>query len=193
MPVLTMSKNFDFERMLKHLLPYIDEDQAKIMQKWNFAYDAYNASWALMNVYSSVKNAFDAKAKSEMLLALEGELSDTISTIFLDAPDVEESSGNWDAGREAGIIVAREETIIAINQLVCERYTDIRTQMENIDEVLSLASTDDIADLDNDIPDAGQEETMVVKVNGNGLDKDACGGARNNGISAEDYDDLFEE
>ncbi|PCK07288.1 MAG: hypothetical protein COA42_15130 [Alteromonadaceae bacterium] len=133
-----LSEDIKFARLLKIIVPYLSEYNLTSLQKWNFVYLAYQASWALFFSYSTEENAVEVKIKSDDLFAIEDTLNDVISIIFLETPDPKIVAGNWDGGKEKEIAKERKNTIISIKKMTAERYAELRLQVSSIDEMVRL-------------------------------------------------------
>ncbi|TQV78224.1 hypothetical protein FKG94_14240 [Exilibacterium tricleocarpae] len=132
----TIISNFEYERMLKILLPSLKENQIAVLQSWKAKQRAYYASWESFSLCKIKATALKVKEHSAVLAGFEDTIRGSISSIFLEIPDPETITGRWDAGREKAETVEREKAIIAINKIVCQSYEDLWKNLDQVHEFL---------------------------------------------------------
>lgn len=129
----TIVCDFEYERLLKFLLPFLNEEQIRVLKQWKPKERIYSASWESFELRKDKTTTEQMKDISDDILHFEDTLIDTISLVFLETPEPSSASGLWDAGKEKSTIKERENSIIEIKKIVTERYAQIR---ENVPVIL---------------------------------------------------------
>lgn len=150
---MTISKScdFEYERFIKYLKPFIKEEHISALQEWKSKDRAYETAWSIFECQKDKESTQEIASKSDALIAYENTATDIISVIFLETPDPTSASGLWDAGKEKATIEERERSIIEIKKIVAQRYAKAHEDLPAITQALaalesaSTSSSDDVS------------------------------------------------
>lgn len=123
---------FEFERVLKELLPDIDESHRKVFDLYKSSRRGYVSARESFQLARNLENANDFDAKIKQFIATEEATNDSISTIYQEAPLPSEATGLWDAGKEKSIRIRRENNILTLKKITSEAYVDAKKSTQGV-------------------------------------------------------------
>jgi len=140
--------DFEYERNLKSLLPYLKAEQISTLNQWSAIEQDYNMAWQSFEISRTSKSTLRIKERLDKILGVESDLMNAITLIFLETPGFKQSTGLWDAGKEQGILRERERSLTTIKIYVMDRYEFIRGNLSTIAQALATLIEASGAELD---------------------------------------------
>jgi hypothetical protein len=132
----TIEINFEYERLLKILVPEISESQKNTLEKWNLLDQDFKSSWLTFSYVKTRDNAIIAKEKLTLLLAFAPELNNCISNVFMALPEPRDAVGLWDEGKERKQRQQYEDAIISIKEITQQEYINANATLPALDSVI---------------------------------------------------------
>ncbi|TQV77617.1 hypothetical protein FKG94_14685 [Exilibacterium tricleocarpae] len=126
MPDAGCNPDFQFERWLRFLLPYLSEEPTTLLKQWISNLRTYDAARKRVDAIGNGESLQNLQEKIDHMLAVEATINDVVATVFLETPDPEEAVGLWDGGKTRSNLAQRENVINEIGKLISLAYTRIR-------------------------------------------------------------------
>jgi len=127
---------FEYERALRFLTRFIDQEQFNALRLWRFNEQAYMAAFNNFCSLKSYEYTQCSKVCAKTLLGSERTIISTLAAIFMAIPNPSEAKGMWDAGQELAIRKERERLFNQLNNLISNRYIQVRGELVEINSTL---------------------------------------------------------
>ncbi|AJQ92109.1 hypothetical protein [Gynuella sunshinyii] len=153
---------FTYERALKIIQPFVDEQSLELLVQWKISADALHNAWCELRISQSNQTVNRLKLRMNALIDMADQIHAVLSTIFMNIPHPQTASHIWDAGRKKSSILARERAIEMIGQYINSCYETLWKRLEQIQPLIDCRSEPTDSDIECEssaqTPERQQEE-----------------------------------
>lgn len=161
MPEQKTQQEFEFELLLKNINEDLTDSQRDLLHTFHICFNSYEFAWESHQMQQNVKNAGIVQPKINDIIKTQDQINNTLSTLFLQAPESAKAKGLWDGGKEKARRIGREQTLFSLKQSITARFITLKKHHIEIDNYLQQSTNSSPVKSQTESQRENQAETPV--------------------------------